>query len=146
MLANIGMISIGKGIEMEVPAFTTLTDEVREHIIRVGWRNVLMDSHASMTAEKANGGDVQALSRDMAQRKLEALMRGEIRTSTAREVDPVKAEALRLATVASRNKGKNEKEAKVAAREFLATPSPALDKLLVKAKRNVKEIGDIDLD
>jgi hypothetical protein len=63
----------------------------------------------------------------------------------------VKAEALRLAINGlkkkAREEGKkiDEKEIKAKAREFLATPGPALDKVLAKAKRNVKEANDIDI-
>ena len=145
-------INIGKGIELDCPAFNTFSPEVQNHIVYVGLRNLLQDAHASMTPEKANGGDVVALSRDMAERKLAALTRGELRVATTREGDPVKAEAFRLALNAAKKKDReegkkiDEKEIKARAREFLATPSPALDKILAKAKRNVKEAADIDIE
>jgi hypothetical protein len=144
-------INIGKGIELDTPSFTSFSDEVQDHIIYVGLRNILQDAHASMTPEKANGGDVQALSREMAERKLAALVRGELRVIGQREGDPVKAEALRLAINGlkkkAREEGKkiDEKEIKAKARDFIATPGPALDKLMQKAKRNVKEAADIDI-
>jgi hypothetical protein len=145
-------VNIGKGIDMAVPAFDTLTPEVRRYIVAIGWRNVLADSHASMTAEKANGGDVVAMSRDMAERKLAALVRGEVRATSTREGDPVRAEALRLITNAIKKKARDtaqkieEKDVKAKARDFLNTPSAALDKIMVKAKKNVKEAADIDIE
>jgi hypothetical protein len=144
-------INIGKGIEMETPAFATFPKEVQDHIVRTGLRNLLQDAHASMTVEKANGGDVVALSRDMAERKLEAMLRGELRVFTAREGDPIKAEALRIIINGLKKKHRDagqkieEKEIKARAREFLDTPSAALDKVMAKAKRNVKEAADIDI-
>jgi hypothetical protein len=144
-------INIGKGIELDTPSFASFSDEVQDHIIYVGLRNILQDAHASMTTEKANGGDVVALSREMAERKLAALVRGELRVVGQREGDPVKVEALRLAINGLKKKhreeGKkiDEKEIKAKARDFLATPGPALDKVMLKAKRNVKEANDIDI-
>ena len=145
------LVAIGKGLEITVPAFTDFNPEVQDHIIYVGLRNLLQDAHASMTPEKANGGDVVALSREMAERKLAALLRGELRVVGQREGDPVKAEALRLAINGLKKKhreeGKkiDEKEIKAKAREFLDTPGPALDKVMAKAKRNVREAADIDI-
>lgn len=144
-------INVGKGIELEVPAFNTLSDEVQAHIIRTGWRNLLQDAHAGVTEAKANGGDIVELSRAAAVRKLEALTRGELRTASTREGDPIKAEALRLAMIGVKNKHREEgkkigeKDIKAKAREFLASPGPALDKLMAKAKRNVKEAIEIAL-
>ena len=144
-------INIGKGIELDCPAFNTFSPEVQNHIVYVGLRNLLQDAHASMTPEKANGGDIVALSRDMAERKLAALLRGELRVATTREGDPIKVEALRLAINGVKKKhreeGKkiDEKEIKAKAKDFIATPGPALDKLMQKAKRNVKEAADIDI-
>jgi hypothetical protein len=144
-------INIGKGIELDTPAFASFPKEVQDHIVYIGLRNLLQDAHASMTEEKANGGDVQALSREMAERKLAALTRGELRVVGQREGDPVKAEALRLAINGLKKKAREEgrkveeKEIKAEAREFIDTASPALDKIMAKAKRNVKEANDIDI-
>jgi hypothetical protein len=146
------LVQIGKGIELDAPDFSSFSKDVQDHIVYTGLRNLLQDAHASMTAEKANGGDVTALSREMAERKLAALVRGDLRVATTREGDPVKAEAMRLALNGlkkkAREEGKkiDEREIKARAREFLSTPSPALDKLLAKAKRNVKEAADIDIE
>jgi hypothetical protein len=145
-------VNIGKGIEMDVPAFGSFPKEVQDHIVYIGLRNLLQDAHASMTTEKANGGDVQALSREMAEKKLAALLRGELRAAVVREGDPVKTEALRLAINGIKKKHRedgtkiDEKDVKAKARDFLSTPSPALDKLMAKAKRNVKEANDIDIE
>jgi hypothetical protein len=146
------LVQIGKGIELDTPDFASFSKDVQDHIVYVGLRNLLQDAHASMTVEKANGGDVTALSRDMAERKLAALIRGDLRVASTREGDPVKAEALRLAINGLKKKhreeGKkiDEKEIKAQARAFLTTPCQALDKLMAKAKRNVKEAADIDIE
>jgi hypothetical protein len=145
-------VAIGKGLDMEVPAYTTLDQAVLEHILYTGWRNLLMDSHAGVTAEKVGADNVTEKSREAAQRKLQSLINGEVRTVATREGDPIKVEALRLAINGVKKKhreeGKkiDEKEIKAKAREFLATPGPALDKVLAKAKRNVKEANDIDIE
>jgi len=144
------LVAIGKGLEITVPAFTDFTPEVQNHIFYIGMRNLLQDAHASITPEKANGQDVQALSREAAERKLAALVRGELRVVGARETDPVKAEALRIITGAIKKKYQGqkveEKEIRAKARDFLNTPSPALDKIMLKAKKNVKEAADIDIE
>jgi hypothetical protein len=143
-------INIGKGLEITVPAFATFPKEVQDHIVYVGLRNLLADSHAGVTAEKA-GDQVIEKSREAAERKLAALVNGEVRVASTREGDPVKAEALRLTINGIKKKhreeGKkiDEKEVKAKARDFLDTPGPALDKVMAKAKRNVKEANDIDI-
>jgi biotin carboxyl carrier protein len=89
-------VNIGKNIEMDVD-FATMPQAALDHLLYIGARNVLMDSHASITKE-SNPSDTEAAARAMAEKKLAALMAGEVRVSTAREGDPVRAEALRSAT------------------------------------------------
>ncbi len=87
-------INIGKGITIPVdPA--TLPANVMEHVVRIGLRNILMDSHAGITTDEP---DYQAKSRAVAEKKLEAMLAGEVRVAGTREGDPVRAEAIRLAT------------------------------------------------
>lgn len=91
-------VNIGKGIELSID-HTALPQVALEHVIAIGLRNILMDSHAGVTAEKVGpGGDVKAESEAVAMKKLDALMRGEVRVSGSREGDPVRAEAIRSAT------------------------------------------------
>lgn len=89
-------VNIGKGLEVEVD-FTTMPQAAIDHILYIGARNVLMDSHASVTKE-TNPNDLQDVARAMAEKKLAALMSGEVRVASTREGDPVRAEAIRMAT------------------------------------------------
>jgi hypothetical protein len=132
------IVQAGKGIELEVPDYTTLNQAVLEHILYVGWRNLLMDSHAGVTAEKVGADNVVEKSREAAQRKLQSLINGEVRTVATRETDPVKAEAAKLLAKAlmTNDRGLKPGEAAKQAREQLATkPNP---KLMAQAKKNVE--------
>ena len=93
-------VPVGKTIELDVDvARFGLPRELpanASHIVYVGLRNVLMDAHASVTKSDP---DCVAKSRTLAERKLDALYRGEIRTVSApRAADPIAAEIRRLAT------------------------------------------------
>jgi ATP-dependent protease Clp ATPase subunit len=93
-------VNIGKGIELDVDT-SRFNAEVMGHALYIGLRNILMDSHASVTRDVAGDG-VYDQSMAVAMKKLEAMYGGEIRTTSTREGDPVKAEAVRLATNAIR--------------------------------------------
>jgi len=102
------LIEIGKGLQMDVN-----TEALREHktvwdhVVYIGLRNILMDAHASVKKEDHTGDDAvaayKAASLALANKKLDAMMRGEHRTvhsgPRASAVDPVAAEALREARV-----------------------------------------------
>jgi hypothetical protein len=91
-------VKIGKGIESDVDVDRLFKNaEVRDHVIYIGLRNILMDAHSRCT--KDEDGYIEN-SRAAAERKLEALYAGEVRSpgGVAREVDPVKVEAQRFAT------------------------------------------------
>lgn len=103
-------VNIGKGIELEVPSRTDeLAANVADHVWMIGWRNILMDAHASVTREAVkNGSDlsdeetltkVRDESRAVAEKKLAALLRGELRVvgERTRQTDPVMLEATRIA-------------------------------------------------
>jgi len=109
-------VNIGKGIELDVD-FGALPQAALDHLLYIGARNVLMDSHASITKE-SNPNDLADVAQAVAEKKLDALMRGEVRVSTAREGDPVRAEALRSAT--------------------------AVIVAVLKRSGQIKKIGDID--
>jgi hypothetical protein len=99
-------VQIGKGLEMEVDT-SRLNDELRDHVIRTGLRNLLMDAHASATAKADPQGYVKK-SRELAEKKLASLYAGVIRTQTIggpkAPTDPVAMVILRLArkAIASR--------------------------------------------
>ena len=98
-MANTIMVKIGKGIEMECPLPSAVSPEVRDHVWYIGLRNILMDSHAGVTLEKCDGDESKVVpeSRAVAEKKLAALIAGDLRTTSTREVDPVRREAVKLA-------------------------------------------------
>lgn len=87
-------INIGKDLTIDVD-FDALPANALQHLLAIGARNVLMDAHASITKDEP---DFAAKSLAVAEKKLAALMSGEVRVSSTRETDPVKAEALKIAT------------------------------------------------
>lgn len=89
-------INIGKGITLAVDA-NALPAEAMAHVVYIGLRNVLMDSHAGVTRE-TDGDSYVENSRATAEKKLAALMAGQVRVAGTREGDPVRAEAIRIAT------------------------------------------------
>lgn len=91
-------VAIGKGIELDIDTSKFGLGElnpVASHIVYMGLRNVLMDSHAAHTKD-ADGDNYVANSQATAERKLAALYNGEVKSIGQREGDPVKAEALRF--------------------------------------------------
>jgi hypothetical protein len=92
-------VQIGKGLEMEVDT-SRLNDEVRDHVIRTGLRNLLMDAHASATA-KANPEGYVKKSLELAEKKLASLYAGVVRAQSfggpKAPTDPVAMVILRLA-------------------------------------------------
>lgn len=150
------IVNIGKTIELDINVEAIPANSL-EHVIRIGLRNILMDSHAGVSA-KAGVAEDQVIpqSRAVAEKKLAALMAGEVRTAGVRapktSVDPVQAEAVRLAweaiKLAFRSKSRDiPKEASVKTdlcAKFLAKYPETMD----RAKANVEATagGDIDLD
>jgi hypothetical protein len=94
------LIPIGKGIELDAdPArFNT---EVTAHVMKIGLRNVLMDTHANATAKSDLEGYI-AKSRELAEKKLASMYVGIVRTQSdggglAKPADPVAQVILRFA-------------------------------------------------
>jgi hypothetical protein len=75
-------VAIGKGITLPVDV-ERLPQDVLDHVVYIGLRNVLMDSHASATAE--SGKDA----RGMAEKKLASMYAGEVRAAGERTTDKV---------------------------------------------------------
>jgi hypothetical protein len=96
------IVNIGKGIELDINA-EALPANALEHVIRIGLRNILMDSHAGINSKAMpdlTADDVVAQSRGVAEKKLAALLAGEVRVarSGVREAtDPVGAMMARIA-------------------------------------------------
>lgn len=136
------LVNVGKGIERDVNT-STLPEAALNHAIMIGLRNILMDSHASITADEyPNAYLRKAAAEAMVDKKLAALLSGEVRVQSTREGDPVRAEALRMATamvtakIRKAGKKVSDYEAK-AIREAaakLVTPE-----LLAQAKARVDE-------
>lgn len=144
-------VNIGKGIEMVVDA-NALPANAMAHVVMIGLRNILMDSHASVTADEyPNEAERVAASRAMAEKKLEALMRGEVRVQSTREGDPVKAEAIRIATdrikTALRKAGRKLADVDAKAIREKAVAMIAADPAIVElAKRRVDEARGAAVD
>lgn len=142
------LVNIGKGIELDVDT-TKLNEAVKAHVEYIGLRNILMDSHAGVTAEKSE--NVEAASRAMAEKKLAAMYAGEVRSVGTRTGDPVKAEAIRLASdqikAAARKAGKKvssiDAAALRAAAVALVEKTPAITEL---ARKRVAEAKTVDTD
>lgn len=63
------------------------------HAVYIGLRNILMDAHASVTAEThPKTDDRTAAARAVVEKKLTALMAGEVRVAGTRATDPIEAE------------------------------------------------------
>jgi len=100
-------IEIGKGLSIAVDGDKLQkVPTVWNHVVYIGLRNLLMDSHASVKREDyAVGDDGTKLWRDAAMaaalKKLDAMERGEIRANATRTrtTDPLEAECNRLARV-----------------------------------------------
>lgn len=98
-------LSVGKGIEIEVD-FDQFGEEVRDHLLLIGAKNVLRDVHAGVE----NG-----LAKERVENKLAALYRGELSTR-----QPGQTAALTAKVTAQ--------EAEIAAlREQLATAQAAAE-------------------
>lgn len=144
------IVNIGKSIEMDVD-FSKMPQAAIDHIMYIGARNVLMDSHASITKE-SNPDDLTDAARAMAEKKLAALMRGEVRVQSTREGDPVRAEALRMATdqikaiIKKAGKKVSDYDAKAIREKALARITPELLELArARVEENRAATPDTDL-
>lgn len=142
-------VNVGKGIICNVD-HTILQPQVLEHVIYIGLRNILMDSHASITdKEYPDATERQAAAEAMVDKKLEAFKRGEVRVQSTREGDPVRAEALRMAIDIVKAKIKKAGK-KVADYEAKAVREAALKlvtpELLAQAKARVDETRAVGTD
>lgn len=153
-------VNIGKGIEIEID-FSAIPQAAIDHILYIGARNILMDSHAGVNAKALpdlSAENVVDQSRATAEKKLAALYRGEVRSATTREsVDPVRAEALRMAqavvTAAIRKAGAKvadypKDQLRAAAEKVLAKDPSILEqaaKRVAEAKANAPTIDLSDL-
>ena len=98
-------VEIGKGLRLDVDTQRINAHEaVFGHIVYIGLKNILQDSHAGAKREDFDSDEAyKAASLAMAQKKLDAMYNGVLRANTsgprASSVDPIQAEALREARV-----------------------------------------------
>lgn len=94
-------VKIGKGIELDVDTERLMRQPaVWEHIVYLGLRNRLMDSHASAKRDDYDSdASYVAASKAMAEKTLAGMFEGKMRTNvgTTRTFDPVEQAALRMA-------------------------------------------------
>lgn len=147
-------INVGKGLSIEadldklglsVDGNEYRPGTVAGHVIYIGLRNILMDAHAGISTDEP---DYQAKARAVVEKKLAALYAGEVRVAGTREGDPVRAEAMRLATDAVkamlRKAGKkvSSKALREAAQAYLAKKP----ELLETAKARVEQAKALNAD
>ena len=144
-------VAIGKAIELDVDVDRLFKNSaVREHVVYIGLRNILMDAHSRHTKDSDGDNYVEA-SRAAAERKLEAMYNGEVRSpfnGAPREIDPVKLEAQRFATAQVKKHLKDMgKEADTkTVRELTAKLIEKNNAAIMKvAKRRVDELAKLDM-
>jgi hypothetical protein len=138
------LVNIGKGIELDVNTDQLGFDKlgpVAAHIAKIGLRNILMDSHASVTAEKVGaGGDVMAESRAVAEKKLAAMYAGDVRTASGGERDPVRSEV--HAAIKKAGKKPADYDAKAIREKAVAN----IEKFMATARENVERAKALNVE
>lgn len=98
-------VNIGKGIALDIDT-AKIPANVMDHVVMIGLRNILMDSHAGITKETHpdNAARTDA-AKGVAMKKLDAMLAGELRTAGTRTgaADSVGKEMERLAKLAVTN-------------------------------------------
>lgn len=144
-------VNIGKDIELDVDVERlgfppeAMLSAVARHVVYLGLRNPLMDSHAGITKDEE---DFVAKSRATAEKKLAAMYAGEIRVAGTREGDPVRAEAKRLAvkhvekSIRKAGKKVEDYERKTITEKALTI----IDQFMDVARKNVEATKALDID
>jgi hypothetical protein len=129
---------------------------VHDHVWYIGLRNILMDSHASCKKEDFPDDEIgwRNASKAMAEKKLAALMVGEVRSNSsgprASSLSPIDAECRRLARVAviaaAKAKGITDKD-KIAAAiaKYAAKPETIATATANVEAAKALQSDDIDL-
>lgn len=126
-------IEIGKSLTVNVDT-ARMPETAMAHIVKMGLRNVLMDSHASVKRDAYAAGDDgakewQAASLAVAMKKLDALYRGEVRANATTRVshaDPIEAEAMRMARSFVYGKARGWEENKGDSRAWVSAVAQAV--------------------
>lgn len=144
-------ISIGKANTQLAVDFDSLKDHVKDYVIRYGLTQILNDAHSSVTATEepdATKRGEQALT--LAEKKLQAMVNGEVRAFGGRTGDPVQAEANKLARnailKALKAQGRKAKEVEPEAmRTAIAKYLAGNPKVLEIAKSNIEAAKGLDI-
>lgn len=132
-MTNIVKVEIGKGLSLDVDMDGIIAaPDSLAHTLYIGVRNMCMDSHASITAkEYPDPQELRKAALAVAQKKLDSLLRNEVRTvraSVARvPSDPVEAEATREARVFVFGRARGWEKGKVEALAYIAALAKALE-------------------
>lgn len=150
-------VDIGKQLAFDIdPALLTKHQNVIDHVMYIGLRNILMDSHASCKRELYGDDEIgwRNASKAMAEKKLAAMLAGEIRANSSgprvSSLSPIDAEARRLARVAvyahAKAKGVTDKE-KIAAAvaKYAAKPETIATATANVEAAKALQSDDIDL-
>jgi hypothetical protein len=144
-------VNIGKGITLAIDEtkFGVFDPNTAlSHILSIGLRNILMDSHASVTKIE-NPDDFKEKSEAVALAKLDALYANEVRTNAGtktRETDPVAKQAKTLANAwMAARLGKSWAKGEVSNKDTYAELTVAFEPLSVEetAVDHLTRIRDI---
>lgn len=163
------IVKIGKGLEIDVEQ-NKFNTEVTNHVIYIGLKNILQDSHANVTEstvpKNVNGhqlndaeyvAEIKRQSLAVAHKKLQAMYNGEIRVQTEKtRLNAVESEARRMALSkiqdAIRSSGKklkdysNDQYAKLVDANFNKYMKAAQQVVDMRAKNNVEvDLADLGL-
>ena len=141
-------VAIGKGITLDVD-YDRFSPEVLAHVLYIGCRNILMDSHAAATAD--SGKDPRA----MAEKKLASMYEGVVRAAGERTTDKVAQDMAAQAklvieqTLASKGIAKSKVDMKKLVADYVvkheATLRPAAEARLAAARNAAGETSLEDL-
>ena len=153
-------VDIGKQLAFDISdenmAALLSHEAVKSHVLYIGLRNILMDSHASCKRETYGDDEItwRNNSKAMAEKKLAAMLAGEIRSNSSgprvSSLSPIDAEARRLARVAvyahAKAKGVTDKEKiAVAIAKYAAKPETIATATANVAAAKALVTDDIDL-
>jgi hypothetical protein len=133
-------VDFGRGIKREVD-LASLPKNVLERALYLGIYNMGKDAYAAAT-EKANPGDFREKSAVMVDRKIAAMISGDLRVNAGgpRESDPVRSEARRLCVAKIKSGLAKKGVTKPTADQIAAHLTDAnIDKFMMRAEKIVAE-------
>ena len=133
-------VKIGKGLAIDVDPLK-LPSNVLDHVIYMGLRNILMDSHASI---KKDDGDCKSKSMAIVNKKLDALYNGIIRVAGERATfEATEGEARRLCLMVLRAvfKKKGTKLNSITTEQWAKMIDARWEAYIPQAKKNLAELA-----